>query len=370
MYSNWPAGPGKVPCRMGENSRSIPEDNLFALTRALVDVDATTGREGPTGALVADFLRQAGGFDEVAVWPVEAGRDNIFARRGTPRVVMSTHLDTVPPFFPSREDAEHIHGRGSCDAKGICAAMCFAALALAEQGVSDFGLLFVVGEERNSAGALAANLCAPAVPGRRYLINGEPTEGNLIRAGKGVLRLNITAQGRAAHSAYPELGESAIEKLLAALARLRHIPLPEDRLLGATTLNLGTISGGRAPNVIADQAQAELMFRTVTDTTRLRAAIAAALTEEVEFRYVLEIPPVRLATVAGYPTAARVAFGTDVPQLGNWGTPLLYGPGSIHLAHTPVERISKAELVAAVGVYAGLTRDLLAEKGVQSPPSY
>src|SRR6185312_13674807 len=268
MYSNWPAGPGKVPCRMGENSRSIPEDKLFALTRALVDVDATTGREGPTGALVADFLRRAGGFDEIAVWPVEAGRDNIFARRGTPRVVMSTHLDTVPPFFPSREDAEHIHGRGSCDAKGICAAMCFAALALAEQ--------------RDSAGALAANLCAPAVQGPRYLINGEPTEGKLIRAGKGVLRLNITAQGRAAHSAYPELGESAIEKLLAALARLRQIPLPEDRLLGATTLNLGTISGGRAPNVIADQAQAELMFRTVTDTTRLRAAIAAALTEEVE----------------------------------------------------------------------------------------
>jgi acetylornithine deacetylase len=355
---------------MAENSRSIPEDKLFAFTRALVDVDATTGREGPTAALVADFLRQARCFDAVEVWPVEAGRDNLFARRGSPRVVMSTHLDTVPPFIPSREDDRHIHGRGACDAKGICAAMCFAALHLAARGLSDFGLLFVVGEERNSAGALAANLCAPPVAGPRYLINGEPTESKLIRAGKGVLRLNVVAQGRAAHSAYPELGESAIEKLLEALHRLRAIPLSGDPLLGRTTLNLGTISGGRAPNVIADQAQAELMFRTVGDTTALRAAIAAALADEVAYHYVLEIPPVRLATVSGYASADVVAFGTDIPQLTHWGTPLLFGPGSIHCAHTHEECIAKAELVAAVGVYAGLTTDLLAEKGVQSPPSH
>lgn len=337
------------------------EDKLFAFTRALVDVDSTTGREGEAAALAAEFLRQAGVFDEVALWPVAEGRDNVFARRGTPRVVLSTHLDTVPPFFPSREDDTALYGRGACDAKGIAAAMSFAALTLAEQDVTDFGLLFVVGEERNSAGAIAANARAPE--GVAYLINGEPTESKLIRAGKGVLRVALRAHGRAAHSAYPELGESAIDKLLSALERLRALKLPHDDVLGATTLNIGTIRGGRAPNVIPDEAEAELMFRLVSDGTPLRLEVEAALEAEVEHEFVLEIPPVQLLTLEDWDTGTGVvAFGTDIPQLTRWGTPLLFGPGSIHVAHTPAEFIPKKELSSAVGRYATLVRSLKSSK--------
>ncbi|MGH9467364.1 MAG: M20/M25/M40 family metallo-hydrolase [Terriglobales bacterium] len=349
--------------------RSISDDTLFAFTRALVDVDSTTGQEGAAAALTASFLRQhgdghQGGWDEVSLWPVAPGRDNVFARRGQPRVVLSTHLDTVPPFFPSREDDERIYGRGACDAKGICAAMCCAALELAAEGVSDFGLLFVVGEERNSAGAIAANALAPALAGPRYLINGEPTESRLMEAGKGVLRVALRAHGRAAHSAYPELGDSAIHKLLPVLARLQAMPLPHDRVLGPTTLNIGTIAGGRAPNVIADEAEAELMFRLVGPGAPVRAAVEAAVAGEVEHEFVLEIPPVRLATLPGYPTGI-VAFGTDIPQLGNWGTPLLFGPGSIQVAHTAGEFIEKRELAASVGAYTGLARALLCGENPQ-----
>lgn len=342
---------------------SIIEDKLFAFTRALVDVDSTTGQEGAVAALAAEFLRHAGVFDEVALWPVEPGRDNVFARRGTPRVVLSTHLDTVPPFFPSREDDTALYGRGVCDAKGIAAAMSFAALTLAEEGVSDFGLLFLVGEERNSAGAIAANVRAPE--GVAFLINGEPTESKLIRAGKGVLRVALRAHGRAAHSAYPELGDSAIDKLLRALQRVRALKLPHDDVLGATTLNIGTIRGGRAPNVIADEAEAELMFRLVGDGTPLRAEVEAALEAEVEHEFVLEIPPVQLLTLEGWETGTGVvAFGTDIPQLTRWGTPLLFGPGSIHVAHTPAEFIAKKELSSAVGRYAGLVRSLKARESI------
>lgn len=316
-----------------------------------MDVDSTTGREGAVAAVMADYLRASGAFDAVETWPVAPGRDNVFARRGAPRVVMSTHLDTVPPFFPSREDGERIWGRGACDAKGIAAAQCFAALALAEQGQSDFGLLFVVGEERDSAGALAANARAPGAA--RYLINGEPTEGKLIAAGKGVLRVALRARGRAAHSAYPELGDSAIDKLLNALERVRALRLPRDPVLGTTTLNIGTLAGGRAPNVIADLASAELMFRLVGEGEPVRAALEAALEGEVEHEYGLELPPLRLTTVEGFATGI-VAFGTDIPNLGRWGTPLLYGPGSIHVAHTEGEYIAKADLAAAVEAYATL----------------
>ncbi len=320
-----------------------------------MDVDSTTGREGEVAALVAEFLRASGSFDAVEIWPVAPGRDNVFARRGSPRVVLSTHLDTVPPFFPSREEATRLYGRGACDAKGIAAAQIFAALRLAAEGAGDFGLLFVAGEERDSAGALAANARAPQ--GVCFLIDGEPTEGKLIRAGKGVLRVKLSAHGRAAHSAYPELGESAIDKLLAALARLQELQLPHDDVLGPTTLNIGTIAGGRAPNVIADHASAELMFRLVSDGEAVRAALKAALAGEVEHEFVLELPTLRLATVEGFETGI-VAFGTDIANLGRWGVPLLYGPGSIHVAHTEGEYIEKAELAAAVGVYAALVRRL------------
>jgi len=332
---------------------------LYGFTRALIDIDSTSGREAAAAEFVAAHLRRLGGL-EVELWQVEPGRLNLFARRGTPRVVLSTHLDTVPPFLPSREDEAAIHGRGACDAKGICAAQVFAAAELLRAGAGDFGLLFVVGEERNSAGALDADRRRRAHDwGSRFLVNGEPTESKMIRAGKGVLRVDVRAHGRCAHSAYPELGESAIAKLLLALARLQALPLPRHPLLGPGTLNIGTLSGGRAPNVVPDQARAELMFRLVEDAAPLRAQIAAAVAGLAEAEFILEIPPIELDVVPGFPTGI-VAFATDIPQLSAWGRPLLFGPGSIQVAHTPHEFIAKAELRAAVDAYAAIVRHLQA----------
>jgi acetylornithine deacetylase len=339
--------------------------NLFELTRALVDVESTTNREQN----VADFLfaqlsmlaaRTSGRLERMEVEP---HRDNIFASWGEPVVTLSTHMDTVPPFFPSIEDGEFIWGRGSCDAKGIIAAMMAAVEKLLESGVTNLGLLFVVGEERNSAGAKVA---AVNPRGARFLINGEPTENQLALGSKGALRFEVTALGKLAHSAYPELGHSAIHSLLDTLRAIRSIPLPEDPLLGACTLNIGTISGGRAPNVVADHAQAEIMFRTVGDPAEIRQSVQAAAAGRAEAREVLHTPALRLASFDGLPTTV-VAFATDIPTFnGVWGQPFLIGPGSIHLAHTAEERIPKKQLADAVEIYARMARQLLATGTAQA----
>jgi acetylornithine deacetylase len=334
--------------------------DLFALTCALIDLDSTTGREQP----VVDFLfthlsqladRHQGRVERMFAAP---GRDNLLVSFGNPLVTLSTHTDTVPPYFRSREDETHIYGRGACDTKGIIAAMVHAAESLLESGTRDFALLFVVGEERDSLGAVAA---AAAPRGSRFLINGEPTENQLALGSKGALRYEVVAQGKLAHSAYPELGHSAIHSLLDALADIRAIELPHDELLGESTLNVGTISGGRAPNVVADEARAEIMFRLVGEPDELRAAVAgAAGAHRVEAREVLFAPAVRLAALDGLPTTV-VAFTTDIPTFeGAWGQPFLIGPGSIHVAHTAEERIPKRELTEAVGIYARMVRQLLA----------
>jgi acetylornithine deacetylase len=266
-------------------------------------------------------------------------------------------MDTVPPFFASREDEEFVWGRGSCDAKGIMASMIAAAEKLLAAGTRNFGLLFVVGEERNSAGAKAA---AANPRGSRFLINGEPTENRLALGCKGALRYEITAQGKLAHSAYPELGHSAIHTLLDVLRDVRQIPLPEDALLGRSTLNIGTIGGGRAPNVVADHAEAEIMFRTVGDPASIRAAVSAATAGRAEAREVLHTPAVQLAKFDGLPTTI-VAFTTDIPTFGGaWGEPFLIGPGSIHVAHTAEERVSKKELSEAADIYARMASRLFA----------
>ncbi|HEY7856742.1 MAG TPA: M20/M25/M40 family metallo-hydrolase [Terriglobales bacterium] len=332
---------------------------IFEFLRGLMELDSTSGQEGEAARYVAEHLRGWGGW-EVELWPVEHERFNVYARRtdargGAPQVVMSTHLDTVPPYWPWREDATTIYGRGACDAKGIVAAQVFAAQTLAAEGVTDIGLLFVVGEERSSAGAIAANRKAP---GSRFLVNGEPTESRMIRAAKGALRLDLRARGRAAHSGYPELGRSAIEALLAALARLNALALPSNDVLGATTINVGTIAGGRAPNVVADEARAELLIRLVEDAAPLRERIREAVGSLAEVAFVLEIPPIHLRTLAGFETGV-VAFATDIPKLEAWGEPLLFGPGSITVAHTSEERIEKRELLEAVGSYAAIVRQLL-----------
>jgi acetylornithine deacetylase len=332
----------------------------FELTRALVDIDSTTNHEKS----VADFL-----FAHLAVLasrhqgrierqPVAPDRENIFATWDDPIVTLSTHMDTVPPFFPSREDDLHIWGRGSCDAKGIIAAMIAAAENLLAAGQRNLALLFVVGEERNSAGALSAS---KTPRGSRFLINGEPTENLLALGSKGALRFELTARGKLAHSAYPHLGHSAINSLLDVLQTIRQIPLPVDSLLGPSTLNIGTISGGRAPNVIADEARAELMFRTVGDPSSIRQAIAsvAANNSSIEARENFYTPAVQLSAFDGIPTTV-VAFTTDIPCFDNtWGKPFLIGPGSIHLAHTAEERIPKLQLLEAVQLYANMARELI-----------
>jgi acetylornithine deacetylase len=325
--------------------------HLFELTRALIDVDSTTGREREVG----DFLfrnleslaERTGG--AVERMPVEGDRFNLFAAWGEPFVVLSTHMDTVPPFFPSSEDDDFIRGRGACDTKGGIAAMIQAIDELLAGGRRNFGLLLVVGEETDSAGAQAANR---QPRGSRYLVNGEPTENRLALGSKGMLYMALEAEGRAAHSAYPELGDSAIDKLLDVLARLKAVPLPADPVLGEATLNIGTLLGGRAHNVVADQARAEVTLRTVGDTAELRRKLAAAVhaVPGVRIAEIRETPAIHLGSLPGFATTT-VKYTTDVPRLAAWGEPFLLGPGSIHVAHTPEERIAKRDLEAAVPLY-------------------
>ena len=323
------------------------------LTRSLVDIDSTTGREGEAGRWLASYLRDLG--YDVVVQRVDDSRSNIVATAGKPDVVFSTHFDCVPPFFPSRIEGDRLYGRGACDAKGILAAQVAAAERLRRGGEQRIGLLFVVGEERGSDGARAANLAAP---GSRYLVNGEPTDNRLGRATRGILRLKLRASGRAAHSSYPELGESAIDKLIDALIELRTIPFPQDPLLGRTHYSVGLISGGVAPNVISPSAECEVMFRTVSDAATIRQAIAP-IERRVAIEHVLEVPPIRMTVVDGFDTAV-FPYTTDVPFLSAWGKPLLFGPGSIHVAHTADEFVSIAELHHAVDHYVTIARDLLA----------
>lgn len=332
--------------------------DLFALTRSLIDIESVTGHEEAVGEFLLATLNQLaaphGG--KVERMNVSTGRFNVLATWGAPYVILSTHMDTVPPFFRSSEDAEFIRGRGACDAKGIMAAMICAAINLTNAGVRNFGLLFVVGEEKDSLGALTA---AKNPRGARFLINGEPTENKLALGSKGALRFVLTARGRLAHSAYPELGDSAIDKLLDALNAARTLSLPSDPVLGKSTLNIGTLSGGHAPNVIADEARADLMFRIVGDADPIRAALRSAVGGRVEVEEELHTPALHLEAVDGFETAV-VAYTTDIPNFaGAWGKPLLIGPGSIDVAHTPEERIPKSQLQEAVQIYAQLVQRLL-----------
>jgi acetylornithine deacetylase len=331
--------------------------NVFELTRALVDIESITENEERIGnvlfAHLSELASQYQGHLERV--PVESKRFNVFACWGDPVVTLSTHMDTVPPFFPSSEDETHIWGRGACDTKGIIAAMIFAVHELLAEGVRNVALLFVVGEERNSTGAFAA---AADPRGSKFLINGEPTGNKLALGSKGALRLELTATGRMAHSAYPELGDSAIDKLLDALNQLRGIPLPVDKILGPSTINIGTISGGRAPNVIADHAQAEVFIRLVDDGAAMRQAVKTAV-NGVEAREVLLVPAVHLGSLPGLETTV-VAFTTDIPAFGDrWGKPYLLGPGSIHVAHTSEERVPKSELVDAIQIYKRMVKQLM-----------
>jgi acetylornithine deacetylase len=342
------------------------------LTKRLVDIESTTYHEGECGEFLAEYLlslgydvtrqpvpppdpaRTPGALREKPALP----RFNIYAVPRSdggfgvqPEVVFSTHFDTVPPFLgPCSEDETHLYGRGVCDAKGILAAQVAASQKLLEEGILT-GLLFVVGEERDSAGAKIANELPLNDPPRpRFLINGEPTDNRLALASKGCLRVELHASGKMAHSAYPELGDSAINKLLTALENVRALQLPIVEGIGDTTLNIGILSGGRAPNVIPDKAEAHLLIRLVGPAEGIRKSILAACEGLCEVLFTLELPFVQMRALDGFDTMVA-KFTTDIPSLTTWGEPLLLGPGSIHVAHTPDEKILKRELLDCVDLY-------------------
>jgi acetylornithine deacetylase len=334
--------------------------DAVTLTRQLVDIESISGNEAAVGNYLYGELCRLG--YQTKKMPVEGDRFNVYATwedHPHPAVVFSTHMDTVPPFIPSSEDAGRIYGRGSCDAKGIIAAQIAAAERLRQQNIY-VGLLFVAGEERDSLGAQVANEYAANEQGTRcrFLVNGEPTENRIALASKGTLRVEVTATGRMAHSAYPELGDSAIDKLIPALTRLRAMPLPSDPEIGPCTLNIGLMEGGRAPNVIPDYAHADLLYRLVGPSEELRRQIVAAAGGQVQVTFPLELPFLRLRAIDGLPKMIA-AFTTDIPKLTNWGEPLLLGPGSIHVAHTDGEYIEKQQLAESIDLYCQIAKQLL-----------
>lgn len=327
------------------------------LTRALVGLHTPTGSEGAATDLLEGSLRKAG--YHVARQRVSNGRDNLLAYLETPALVFSTHLDTVPPYLPLSEDEESIRGRGSCDAKGLAAAMVVAAERLATRGERRIGLLFLVGEENGSDGAQAA---ADFGPRGGFLVNGEPTENRLSIGQKGTLRVDLEATGRAAHSAYPDEGVSATAALLDTIERLRQMELPTDPLLGQSTLNVGIIGGGVAPNVIAPSASAQILIRTVEPTDGLKARIRTLAAPGVSVAFPVELPWHKGGGApAGWETTV-VSFASDLPLLGAWGERFQLGPGSIKVAHTADEHIVKADLLHGVDLYVRLAGDLLARE--------
>jgi acetylornithine deacetylase len=324
-----------------------------------MEIPSVSGEEGEVGRFLASHLEGLG--YRVELQEVEPGRANVLARLAArPRVVLSTHMDTVPPFIPSREDATHIHGRGACDAKGIIAAQLTAAARLRGEGFEELGLLYTVDEELGSLGARAANAHAM---GREceYLINGEPTENRLAVGSKGSLRLRLLTEGRAAHSAYPERGESAVEKMLDVLADVRACRWPRDEFFGETTCNIGTIKGGTRPNVIPAEAAAELQIRLVTPSGTIKEMLEKVVAGRARVEYMSAAEPVRMLSVEGFEQEV-VRFTTDIPYLSDWGRPLLLGPGSILDAHTDGERVSKKELEESVELYIRLVKSLLSEE--------
>ncbi|MEW6125543.1 MAG: M20/M25/M40 family metallo-hydrolase [Acidobacteriota bacterium] len=322
------------------------------LTRQLINIESISGNEKTLVDFLANYLEGIG--FSIELQEAETNRPNLYAKRGEPDVVLSTHTDTVPPYVELSEDDRFIYGRGACDTKGLMTSMIKASERLIAEGVSDFGMLLLVGEENGSIGAKVAN----HLPNHcHYLINGEPTESKLALGSKGALRAILKASGRAAHSAYPHLGESAIEKLLDILNDFRRAELPKNETLGETTMNIGLMSGGVAANVIPPTAQAELMFRVVTETGELRKLIERINDHRATIEYGFQCEPVFMEKLEGYDTTV-VSFTTDIPALTNWGKPLLYGPGSILDAHTAGEKIAKKDVIEAVDIYVEMVKKL------------
>jgi acetylornithine deacetylase len=328
--------------------------DVVALAAELLAIQSSTGSEAAAVDFVSRWLVSRGW--NVTTQEVTKGRANVWASRAGNGVTFSTHLDTVPPYLPPRLEGKRLFGRGACDAKGIAAAMLCAAERLAASGEGRVDLLFVVGEEKGSDGARAANHL-PATS--RFLVNGEPTESRLASGAKGSQRVMVRTRGRAAHSAYAELGVSAIEPMLALLPTVKSLPLPTDGILGKTTVNIGTIHGGTEANIIPSLCETELMFRIVSDVAPLREAITRWADGKAELEWGSHIPAQHFHTIDGF-EVAPVAYTSDIPLLSRWGTPLLFGPGSINVAHTTEEHIDLDELRGAVDAYERIARTLLA----------
>jgi acetylornithine deacetylase len=332
--------------------------DVIRLTRELVDIPSVTGNEFHIGTSLGELLTRLG--FHVELQDVAPERSNLIATtQAKPRIVFSTHMDTVPPFIASSEDDEFIYGRGACDAKGIIAAQIAAAEKLRAEGLNEIGLLFTVDEEVTSAGAKIANE-HPLAAGCEYLINGEPTDNHLAIGTKGSLQATIRTQGRAAHSAYPEQGESAIENLLDVLSDLRKIDWPRDDVFGETTCNIGVISGGTRANVIPSEAEATIQIRLAADAAGVAELLEQTVAGRASIEYKSVHDPVRLMTMDRF-EQMLARFTTDIPYLSNWGAPLLIGPGSILVAHTDDERVSKRELSEAVDLYVDIVKSLLSK---------
>jgi len=330
--------------------------DVVSLAAELLAIDSSTGAESAVVDFVSKWLIARRW--NVTLQEVSRGRANVWATRSGHGVTLSTHLDTVPPFIPPRLGGQRLTGRGACDAKGIAAAMLVAADKLVKAGEERVDLLFVVGEEGGSDGARSANRLAAT---SKFLVNGEPTESKLASGAKGSLRVTVRTHGRAAHSAYAELGESAIAPMLALLPAVESLELPVDDILGRTTVNIGTIRAGTAANIVPAHAEAELMFRLVGDVKPVKAAVEKWVKHgRVDVEYGSYIPAQHFHTIPGF-EVAPVAYTTDIPLLAKWGTPLLFGPGSIHVAHTPDEFIDVNELRAAVDGYQRIVRSLLTQ---------
>ena len=330
--------------------------DLFDLTKSLMNIPSVSGDEEAVGFYLRDYLRSLGWTVELQA--VSENQNNVIAYLNeTPRVFLSTHIDTVPPFIEASEDDEKIYGRGACDAKGIIAAQITAAEQLRKEGVEDIGLLYTVEEERTSSGAKAANQ-HPLAAKCEFMINGEPTDNDLAIGSKGTFRLMIKTDGKAAHSAYPERGDSAIEKLLDILEDIRHTKFPNDEFFGDTTVNIGTIEGGVALNVIPPEAGAGLAIRLTTPKEPIFEALKNVVRDRGEIEILSCSEPVKMLAVEGF-NHKVVRFTTDIPYLTNWGQPLLLGPGSILVAHTKDEFVLKKDLEEAVNLYRGLCSGLL-----------
>ena len=323
-----------------------------------IAIDSVTGGEGNYGDALARHVASLG--FAVERQELEPGRFNVLARAELPELVFCTHLDTVPPFIGVREERTRIHGRGACDAKGPALAMIEAARRLLASGERRIGFLFTVGEETDGGGAQHANRVTSERWRPRWTLIGEPTDNRFIRGGKGVFKGTLRARGVASHSSRP-LGPSAVHELVRTAHRLLAQEWGEHPVFGKGSLNLGLIQGGLAANVVAPSASASVMVRVVEDPALVEARIRRQLTGEVEFEAEKSYGPIEfLVPRSQGGEAPVVAFGTDAPWLGRFGTPLLYGPGSIDDAHTDHEKLVLASFERAVGEYERTARELLA----------